>query len=239
MLIGLPGQSWLLWISCLSFEFSTRQRPTLYSHSYWVICSTSLGELEAPWRQAPGLFCSHSAVPALRRCSVNVCWLLHLLLRQDFCVWGSQVHEQILPCVCLRPEAKPFQTPGGVLLGWDIRFPRSCLLWMGLMPFGLGLGNRDCACSEILTINGLCYFLSPGELSGTTAEGQWEHKVTAFSLGTSASLPRDAPVSAGQSGNSKPFSWNSKQLEESLQLELEKLPVRRAESYVTLQTSFF
>lgn len=239
---GLPGQSWLLWISCLSCECSTFQRPTLYNHRYLNICSIFPGKPEAPWRPAPGLLCSHSAVPTLRRCSVNVCWLLHLLFRQDLSIWGSQVHEQILPCVCLSREASPsrprvvcfwaglLDSAGLASFGWGPK---------GLMPFGLGFGSRACPCSEILTINGLCYFLSPGELTGTTSEGQWEHKVTAFSPGTSPSLPRDAPVSVGQSGNSKPFSWNSKQLEESLQLELEKLPVRRAESYVTLQTSLF
>lgn len=84
----------------------------------------------------------------------------------------------------------------------------------------------------MLTVNKLCYFLSPGELKGATVEGQREHKSYSV-LCWNLPIATQRWLRYRRLANQEIPNPFPEQLEESLQLELEKLPVRRAESYVT------
>lgn len=139
---------------------------------------------------------------ALHRYSVNIDWLIHLVLVQDFGIWGSSGHkflhkvgkEALLePCWCAS------------------RFPRPSVLWVspkGLILFGLWFWQWGL--SLLWDFN---YKLDQ-TISRRT---HWVHTWGTMGVQLLLSLlelphryPEMSPVKVGQSGNSKPFSWNSK-----------------------------
>ena len=105
------------------------------------------------------------------------------------CTTTGTAKKGNLPRTLLFFYVGPLDSLGPTSFGWRPKI---------LMPWALGL----VFILRFLTING---FLSPGEYSGATTEGQWKHRGPSFSAGTSTLLPRGALIQLANQEIPNPF----------------------------------